>query len=313
MTDSGDPRSTAHAVDVDPPPPHSTDPAALRLISHPFHNGLRAVGMGNGPLLLAGDGQFLAGIERAGWTVELEEVASADETLPEIARVIELNRRLAARVQAARLDGKLPLVLAGNCNSALGTVAGLGPEELGIVWFDAHADFDDPEENVSGFFDVMGLAMLTGRGWHALRHTIPGHQPVSERNVLLAAVRDLEPYQRARVERSEILAIPGEIEVGRFQEALTQLASRVRRVYLHIDLDSLDASQARVNEYAAAGGPSLDRLCQCVRLTCNRFELAAVAITAYNPAVDEDRRGQAAARRLASEIVTTVRRTSGSR
>ena len=77
-----------------------------------------------------------------------------------------------------------PLVFAGNCNSGLGTTAGAGPQGLGVVWFDAHADFDDPEENESGFFDVMGLAPLTGRGWRALRHTIPGHAPIPERNVI---------------------------------------------------------------------------------------------------------------------------------
>jgi arginase len=86
-----------------------------------------------------------------------------------------------------------------NCNSALGTTAGVGADDLGVVWFDAHADFDDPEENDSGFFDVMGLAMLTGRGWRALRQTIPGHVPIPEQNVILGAVRDLEPYQRERL------------------------------------------------------------------------------------------------------------------
>lgn len=279
----------------------------LRLISHPFHNGQRAVGMGNGPLLLTSDEQFLAGIEQAGWTVHIEQVEPADETRPEIARVMELSRRLAARTRAAVTAGALPFVLAGNCNSALGTVAGLAHRGLGVVWLDAHADFDDPEENTSGFFDVMGLAMLTGRGWHALRHTIPGHQPINEPDVVLAAVRDLEPYQRERLERSDIRVIPGQIELGRFDQALADLASRARRVYLHVDLDSLDSAQARVNEYAAAGGPSLDHLCQCIRLTCERLQLAAAAITAYDPAFDQDRHGQAAARRVASEIAAAAR------
>jgi arginase len=107
-------------------------------------------------------------------------------------------------------------VLAGNCNSALGTVAGLETDELAVVWLDAHADFDDPDENTSGFFDVMGLAMLTGRGWHALRQTIPNHHPVPEHRVVLAAVRDLEPYQRQRVERSNLHVVPGEIDAGRW-------------------------------------------------------------------------------------------------
>ena len=145
--------------------------------------------MGRGPRVLAADPAFRSSIEAAGWSLEDDEVGPVDEAQAEIARVVELLRLLAERVGLAIEAKRFPLVLAGSCNSCLGTVAGARAEELGVVWFDAHADFDDPEENTSGFFDVMGLAMLTGRGWRALRQTIPGHQPIAERDVILAGVR----------------------------------------------------------------------------------------------------------------------------
>jgi len=279
----------------------------LQLIGLPFHNGLQGVSMGRGPARLCADGPFREALEDAGWAVSLHEIAPVDEDGAEIARVIELIRRLALTVRGAVDRGAFPLVLAGNCNSSLGTVAGvgasdLGVSDLGVAWFDAHADFDDPEENVSGFFDVMGLAMLTGRGWRALRATIPGHRPVPERNVLLAAVRDLEPYQRATVERSELLVAGDEVDRGRFEEALSDLRSRVSRVYLHVDLDSLDASAARANQYAAPGGPSLDRLCECVGSVCERFTVAAAALTAYDPSFDDGDRTLTAARAIAGVI-----------
>ena len=222
-------------------------------------------------------------------------------------RVIQLVRRLAAHVQRATADGAFPLVLAGNCNSCLGTTAGIGADDLGVVWFDAHADFDDPEENESGFFDVMGLAMLTGRGWRALRNTIPGHVPVPERSVILAAVRDLAPYQRGRLQESDIAAVPGDIDPERFDQAVRDLATRVSRVYLHVDLDSIDAADAHANAYAAAGGPRLDELLKCVRLVSARLSIAGAAITAYDPAYDGDGRTLAAARRVAEEIANGIR------
>src|SRR5690242_2159991 len=221
----------------------------LHILSWPFHNGLRDVSMGSGPIRLAGDPGLRAGIEAEGWTVTNEEIEAVDESEPEIVRVIELIRRLAKRVADAARANAFPLVLAGNCNSALGTSAGIGAENLGVVWFDAHADFDDPEENESGFFDVMGLAMLTGRGWRALRQTIPGHVPIPERNVILAGVRDLEEYQRERLSQSHLTTIPDEIDPERFKGAVTAL--QPARVYLHVDLDSLDIDEARANKYAA--------------------------------------------------------------
>lgn len=274
----------------------------LRLIAWPYHNGLRGAGMGAGAARLADDRPFRTELETAGWQLVDDEVPPADELAPEVARVAELIRRLSRHVARAAADGAFPLVLAGNCSSCLGTTAGVGAERIGVVWFDAHADFDDPEENVSGFFDVMSLAMLTGRGWAALRATIPGHRPIPEGNVLLAGVRDLEPHQRRRLEASDVLVVPGAIETGRFEEAVTQLSSRVSRVYLHVDLDALDAGVARANRYAAPGGPGLDRLVECIRGCCERFSVAAAALTAYDPGFDDELRTLAAARRIAGEI-----------
>src|SRR4051794_7567290 len=272
--------------------PPGVTPRELRLILCPFHNGLRGVGMGVGAERLAGDAGLSAGIEGAGWRVTRASVDPVDESDAEVARVVELMRRLAVAVRQAVADGAFPLVLAGNCNSALGTVAGAGADDLAVAWFDAHADFDDPDENLSGFFDVMALAMLTGRGWRALRETIPGHRPLPEAEVVLAAVRDLEPYQRERLEGSAGKVVPGALNVERFDEAMAGLAAR--RLYLHVDLDSLDPAEGRANPYAAAGGPSLERLLACIHLAGDRVPLAAAAITAYEPACDGDDRVLAA-------------------
>jgi arginase len=139
----------------------------------------------------------------------VDSVEPVEETRSEIARVFELDRRLAARVHTAIAEDAFPLVLAGAYNRCLGTVADASAGGIGVVWFDTHADFDTPDDNLSGFLDVMGLAILTGSGWRALRETIPGFVPVHEEKVVLAGVRDLEPYQRARLERSHIRTVPG--------------------------------------------------------------------------------------------------------
>lgn len=281
-------------------------PNELRLICCPFHNGRREVGMGSGASRLAADQPLREGIASQGWTVSDARIDLLDGPEAEIARVMETIRGLAVCVRQAVADKAFPLVLAGNCNSCLGTTAGIEADRLGAVWFDAHADFDDPEENTSGFFDVMGMAMLTGRGWRALRETVPGLRPVPERHVILAGVRDLEPYQRHRLEESDVAWIPGAVDAEALNHAADRLSSRTNRVYLHVDLDCLDISEARANQYAAGGGPTLDRLQDCLRLICDRFELAAAAITAYDPGYDAGGRALEAARRISREIARGV-------
>jgi arginase len=270
---------------------------ALQVITWPFQDGLPEVGMGAGPAMLA---RGLPGAVTA--------VPPVPATRPEIGRIIELDRRLAAAVREAAGAGAVPLVLAGQCMSALGTVAGIGAEGLGVVWLDAHADFDTPEDNESGFFDVMALAVLTGAGWKALRETIPGFAPVPEDRVVVAGVRDLEPYQRARLGRSAVHAVPGPFGAEDLQAALDTLRGRVERVYLHLDLDVLDSRAGRANEYAAPGGPGPGELVASVDAVFDAFPVAAAALTAYDPAEDTSGKAREVARRVIGRIRERVER-----
>jgi arginase len=201
--------------------------------------------MGAGPLRLVGDPAVADELRAQGWELQIETIEAPDRDDPEIVRVAEGDRRLARHVRVADDEGAFPLVLAGNCNSCLGTVAGLGPGAggLGVVWFDAHADFDTCDRSL-GFFDGMGLAILTGNGWGLLTGTIPGFRPVDERDVLLVGVRDLEKHQRPPLEESALRALPGaSFASSEFIGALEELRPRGSRIYLHIDLDVLDPSE----------------------------------------------------------------------
>lgn len=281
------------------------------MIGWPYDLGRQGVGMALGVGALLGDQELLTAVEGHAGPLTVERVAAVDETLPEMARIFELDRRLAVAVADAKRDGSFPLVLAGNCISCLGTVSGVRDgDRLGIVWLDAHADFDTPEENLSGFSDVMGVSILTGGSWRALRNTIPGFAPVEERNVVMLGTRDLEPYQRARLMASQIAVIEGKIDEQSHGVALRELAKRVDGIYLHVDLDVLDTSVGSANGYAAPGGPDLDTVLAVLRQTFDAIAVKAAALTAYDPAYDCDGRVLRAARQIAAEISRGVKRQS---
>jgi arginase len=275
----------------------------VRLIASPYHDGLESVDRGRGPSRLL-DAAHAAGVlDALGRPVSVEIVGPVDPATPEAARLFALSGRLAERVRLAVADGAFPVVLAGDCNSCLGTVAGCGTDGLGVVWFDAHADFDDPEDSQSGSLDEMGLAMLTGRGWQALRETVPGLAPIDEDHVVLAAVRALEPAQRDRLRGSRIRSLEG----NNFSEAdlrmvLDDLHDRAARVYLHIDLDSLDPSEGTANQYSTPGGLSCAQLMAAVADVFDRFDVVAASITAYNPDSDTDGKMATTATRLLAAV-----------
>lgn len=281
----------------------------LDLIVWPYHAGLADVSMGLGATILAADEAFRTSLVDAGWEIRVVRVAPVDETLPEIARIFELDRRLARCIADARERHSFPVVLAGNCVSCLGTTAGAaGDGDLGVVWLDAHADFDTPEDNLSGFTDVMGLAILTGSGWRALRETIPGFVVLDENRVVLAGTRDIEPYQRARLANSRVRVVEGDIPSQALHAALDELEKRIKRVYLHVDLDVLDVSVGQANRYSAPGGPDLETVLGAISATFDRFTVAATAITAYDPRIDRGGAIRAAARSIARHVATHARR-----
>ena len=272
------------------------------MISWPFDRGLPDVGMGAGAALLARDPELHAALEGAGWAPTVQRVTAADPEAPEIARTFDVLRQLASDVRAAVARGAFPLVLAGGCLSASATVAGSGA--AGIVWLDAHADLDTPEDNRSGFLDVMALSVLTGGCWGALRDTIPGFRAIAEPDVALLGVRDLAPYQAEQVARAATRTASGGFDAAAARGAIATLPVPL---YLHIDLDVLDTSVGRANHYAAPRGPSLETVLATIDAAFDHGRVAAAALSAYDPTADTDGAILAASREIARRIAMRAR------
>ena len=265
----------------------------VRLIQVPWYLGREHPDLSRGPGTLAE--------AIGGETV----VVPAPEPRPvpnEVADSFDVIRSVRSAVSEAVEDGRFPLVLAVNCFTSLGTVAGVG-REVGVVWFDAHGDFHTPDSTPTGFLDGMGLAMLTGDGWNELRATVDGLRPVPAENAILVAARDLEPTEVERVAASDLRRA----DADTLEPALDELAARVDAVYVHVDLDVLDPSVGRANVLSVDGGPGLDQLERALAAISSRFQIAAAALTAYDPSQDREHRvpevAAALARRLAPEKV----------
>jgi arginase len=86
-------------------------------------------------------------------------------------------RRPRARCARAIAAGDFPLVLSGSCVTAPGVLSSIDHSSLGILWIDAHADFNTPSSSVTGFLPGMSLAIVTGHcygsWWTALGNGTP--------------------------------------------------------------------------------------------------------------------------------------------
>lgn len=261
----------------------------LQLLLVPYDSGQRGIRMGAGPehLCVAGLEAHLAA---RGHTVFLEVVEAASTSWPaEVATSFELMRALATRVRAARALDRFPLVLSGNCNAAVGVVAGLGAA-TGVLWFDAHADFNTPETTASGFFDGMALSIVTGRCWREMAKTIDGFQPVPDSAVALLGARDFDEQELAALAGSQIIRLSASEAPARIVPLLQSMAPLVNSFYLHLDLDALDPAEGRANSYAVTGGFTRAELASLLSRIAGKVHVSALTISAFDPSCDETHR-----------------------
>jgi arginase len=262
----------------------------IKLILVPYDSGQRGVRLGAGPRALAanGLGEHLA----AAGKVETEWIEAEEAFLMENQTSFDLMRLVAGRVAAADRQGQFPIIVAGNCDVIVGSVAGLSPGRLGAIWFDAHTDFRTPERSYDGFLDGMGLAMLAGLCWRWATATVPGFRPVSPKRLLHVGSRPLKEEVVFLNEAGVGYLPAAEIHDKGIERALPrcldELAREVERVHLHLDVDVLDPAIARANTYSREGGLSPEQVRCAFELIADRFPIAALDVTAYDPACDPE-------------------------
>lgn len=244
--------------------------------------------MGRGPGYLLENGlEEALGANRC----SVHPVESGSALPVEVAVAFELDRLVAGEVGSAVAAGEFPLVLSGNCNTSVGTMSGVGPGQLGVIWFDAHADFNTPDTTTTGFSDNMGLSIALGHCWGAMARSVPGFEPVPDENVVLMDARgDIEPAEQERLDASSVVFVrPDTDEDTGMLAALDTLRTKVERVYVHLDVDVLDPEKvAPANEFAVPGGLSPHELEAAIQRILARFTVAAAGIASYDPSFDEE-------------------------
>jgi arginase len=247
-----------------------------------------------------GEEELLRG---GGLTVTVERVERGAPFRDSGSASLAVNKRLAPIVRQTIAAGQLPLVLAGSCDVSMGVVSGFDHARCGLVWIDAHGDFNTPETTVTGFFAGMSLAVIMGHCYRNLWAQVGNCVPISESATLLLGVRDLDPAERERLERSPIQVVNW--HEGRPQRdvlaSLDELAKRVPDVYLHIDMDAFDPQVAPGvvdSDYRVPGGLSLQDMEAAIGAVADRFRIRAATVATYNPDLDHDDRTLRAALRI---------------
>jgi arginase len=279
----------------------------IRLIVMPYELDRARYGVGRGPERMLEFGAEEA-LGAGGAAVRKEVLELEGEFSNETEACFELIGMVSARVREAIRDGAFPVILSGSCFAAVGVVAGLDEQAPGVVWFDAHGDFNSTESTDSGYFDGMGVSILTGGSWQGMLATVDGARPMPETAVVLAGARDFDPGEEPRLKSSDVAHLPPESirSPETLLEGLESMTPSPTGVYLHVDLDVLDIDEARVNIYSVPDGVDADQLESAVGAIVANQPVRAFSLTAYDPECDVDDAVPPIAMRLLSVIANQV-------
>jgi arginase len=210
---------------------------------------------------------FPGRLRATGWEVRETTIDSVTEGAGKLAMVAGIGRGIARAVALARAQDRFPLVLSGGCLAAVGVVAGLQSPEAGtgkigdpgVVWIDAHGDFNTPESSPSGYWDGMALAAVCGVCLPELCAGVGLHPLKVERAIHLAG-RAFDPLETANIRQHGLECVSVSDIAG--PEARVRIGHRAGAGgwYLHIDLDGLDPRDAPAVGCPEPDGARLDDL-----------------------------------------------------
>lgn len=234
-----------------------TGPVQLIGVPTDFGVDRRGVDMGPSAIRYAGLSDTLeaAGISctDAG-NIRVPVVEEVDEPGgPGRVRYLEETRtvtgRVRERVAGALADGQLPLVLGGDHSIAIGSLAGSAADgDVGVVWFDAHGDYNTPETSPSGNVHGMPVAAALGKGGFADKPWAHA-EGLAESNVAWVGLRDVDDAEGDAIRDSDATAFTmADIDergiTAVVEDALDIAADGVDGVHVSLDLDWLDPNEA---------------------------------------------------------------------
>ena len=186
---------------------------------------------------------------------------------------------IAADVAAAHRAGHAPLIVGGDCTHAVGVVAGMqkawGPKaRIGLVWFDAHGDYNTPGTTLSGMLGGMPVAVCAGLALPQWRDLAGISAPLPTDRILLVDVRNLDAPEEQLI-RATATAIA---KVDDLAGPLASLAAACDVIYLHIDSDILDGALVPNHGTREPHGPGLSEVCAAINAVMASRKVGALAV-----------------------------------
>ena len=241
-------------------------------------------------------------LQELGYTLEdrgnievpiLETCLITDPRLKYLDCILPMGRRVAGSVSTSIQGGRFPLVLGGDHSLSLGSIRGAAKHrKLGVIWVDAHADFNIPETTPSGNIHGMPLAALCGLGDPRLVRLWDETPPVIDpKRVAVIGARDLDPGEKRNLREAGVMVQSMEqIDrmgmVSALEKAIERVSRDVDGMYLSFDMDALDPRHAPGVGTPVPGGLTYREAHLACEVVAETGKLIGMDIVEVNPILD---------------------------
>jgi len=233
---------------------------------------------------------------------EKEGGEPASEELRNLKAITKASVKLAETVDNIVASGAFPLVLGGDHSIAIGTLAGLAKhyQNLGVIWYDAHADLNTKETSPSGNIHGMPLAISLGIGHEGLTAIYGKEAKIKAENIVIIGARSLDDGEKELI-RDKGIKVYTMHEIDRLgmtrvmEETIDYLRGRTDGVHLSLDLDALDPNDAPGVGTPVAGGISYRESHLAMEMLEESKLITSAEFVEVNPGLDEKNRTAEAA------------------
>lgn len=185
-----------------------------------------------------------------------------------------------------------PLFLGGDHSIAIGTIGGVSHNNpIGIIWIDAHGDFNTYETSPSGNVHGMPLAALIGDGSPSLVNIGRKGRKIDPENVVLIGIRDLDAAERERLKKSGVTVYTmrdiDEQGISTITNKALMKFMHIKRIHVSLDMDAIDPVEAPGVGTPVAGGLTYREAHLCMEIIADSGKLASMDLVEINPILDQ--------------------------
>lgn len=288
---------------------------AIRILGVPMDLGQNRRGVDTGPSAVR-YANLKSRLEQLGHTVHDEGNVSVPNPEEHVAK--GTGRRLRAITSVCQEvydkacpwieSGDFAVFLGGDHSISIGSIsaaASKGP--IGVIWVDAHSDFNTPETSPSGNVHGMPVAVLTGEGPESLAGIGAGRPSITSSQIVQIGLRSVDPAERDRLVKSGIRAYTmrhvDELGMATIARQALEWLRHLPRIHVSLDMDSLDPAEAPGVGTPVPGGLTYREAHLLMEILGDSGRVESLDIVEINPILDEMNRTAELAVELAASLL----------